>query len=146
MINLDRVGKSNGTMPHEYSARDVILYHLGIGAGAADLDLVYEKAAGGLTVCPTFAVVTLMEPLMKVLPQFNVPLREVLHGEQTIFLEFYIIHDDATGGVFADILLAAAARLAQRIPKKKGQLAAQKTAAVKPHASHHRDTEQGGFR
>ncbi|HJV59267.1 MAG TPA: lytic transglycosylase domain-containing protein [Methylomirabilota bacterium] len=41
---------------------------------------------------------------------------------------------------------AAAARLAQRIPKKKGQLAAQKTAAVKPHASHHRDTEQGGFR
>jgi soluble lytic murein transglycosylase-like protein len=41
---------------------------------------------------------------------------------------------------------AAAARLAQRSPKKKGQLAAQKTAAVKPHVSHHRDTEQGGFR
>jgi soluble lytic murein transglycosylase-like protein len=41
---------------------------------------------------------------------------------------------------------AAAARLAQRSPKKKGQLAAQKTAAVKPHGSHHRDTEQGGFR
>jgi acyl dehydratase len=87
MINLDRVGKSNGTMVHEYSTRDVILYHLGIGAVAADLDLVYEKAAGGLTVCPTYAVVTLMEPLMKLLPQFNVPLRSVLHGEQTIFLE-----------------------------------------------------------
>jgi acyl dehydratase len=65
----------------------VILYHLGIGAGAADLDLVYEKTAGGLKVCPTYSVVTLMEPLMKVLLQFNVPLREVLHGEQTIFLE-----------------------------------------------------------
>ncbi len=87
MINLDRVGKSNGTILHEYSTRDVILYHLGIGAGAADLDLVHEKAVGGLTVCPTYAVVTLMEPLMKVLPQFNVPLREVLHGEQAIFLE-----------------------------------------------------------
>ncbi len=41
---------------------------------------------------------------------------------------------------------AAVARLAQRSPKKKGQLAARKTAAVKPRASHHRDTEQGGFR
>ena len=86
MINLERIGKSNGTTVHEYGTRDVILYHLGIGAGAADLDLVYEKAAGGLTVCPTYAVVTLMEPLMKVLPQFNVPLRDVLHGEQTIHL------------------------------------------------------------
>jgi soluble lytic murein transglycosylase-like protein len=41
---------------------------------------------------------------------------------------------------------AAAARLAERPPKKKGQLAAQKAAAVKPHASRPRDTEQGGFR
>ena len=41
---------------------------------------------------------------------------------------------------------AAAARLAERSPKKKGQLAVQKTATVKPRASHHRDTEQGGFR
>jgi soluble lytic murein transglycosylase-like protein len=41
---------------------------------------------------------------------------------------------------------ATAARLAERSPKKKGHLAAQKTAAVKPRASHHRDTEQGGFR
>ncbi len=41
---------------------------------------------------------------------------------------------------------AAAARLAERSPKKKGQLAAQKTATVKPRASHRHDTEQGGFR
>jgi membrane-bound lytic murein transglycosylase D len=41
---------------------------------------------------------------------------------------------------------AAAARLAERSPKKKGHLAAQKTAAVKPRGSGHRDTEQGGFR
>ena len=41
---------------------------------------------------------------------------------------------------------AAAARLAERTPKKKGQLAAQKAAAVKPRGSHPRDTEQGGFR
>jgi soluble lytic murein transglycosylase-like protein len=41
---------------------------------------------------------------------------------------------------------AAAARLAERPPKKKGQLAAQKAAAVKPHGSRPRNTEQGGFR
>ncbi len=41
---------------------------------------------------------------------------------------------------------AAAARLAERPPNKKGQLAAQKAAAVKPHASRPRGTEQGGFR
>jgi len=41
---------------------------------------------------------------------------------------------------------AAAARLAERSPKKKGHLATQKTATVKPRGSRHRDTEQGGFR
>jgi membrane-bound lytic murein transglycosylase D len=40
----------------------------------------------------------------------------------------------------------SAARLAERTPKKKGQLAVQKAAAVKPHVSRPRDTEQGGFR
>ena len=41
---------------------------------------------------------------------------------------------------------ASAARLAERTPKKKGQLAVQKAAAVKPHVSRPRDTGQGGFR
>jgi len=40
----------------------------------------------------------------------------------------------------------AAARLAERTPKKKGQLAAQKATAVKSRDSRPRDTEQGGFR
>lgn len=87
MINLDAVGKAHGPTVHEYNARDVLLYHLGIGARASDLEFVYEGAAGGLKVCPTFAVVTIMEPLLKVLPRFNVPLESVLHGEQTIILE-----------------------------------------------------------
>ncbi len=53
MIRLDRVGKSNGATVHEYTERDVILYHLGIGARAEDLDFVYEGVNGGLKVCPT---------------------------------------------------------------------------------------------
>jgi acyl dehydratase len=72
-------------MVHEYTERDVILYHLGIGAQAEDLDFVYEGVNGGLKVCPTYAVVPMLEPLMKLLPQFNVPLRNILHGEQVIF-------------------------------------------------------------
>ena len=87
MIRLDLVGKSNGATVHEYTERDVILYHLGIGARAEDLDFVYEGVNGGLKVCPTFAVVPMLEPLMKLLPQFNVPLRNILHGEQVIFPE-----------------------------------------------------------
>ena len=39
-----------------------------------------------------------------------------------------------------------AARLAERTPKKKGPLAAQKATAVKSRDSRPRDTEQGGFR
>ncbi len=87
MIRLDRLGKSNGATVHEYTERDIILYHLGIGARAEDLDFVYEGVNGGLKVCPTYAVVPMLEPLMKLLPQFNIPFRSVLHGEQTIFLE-----------------------------------------------------------
>jgi soluble lytic murein transglycosylase-like protein len=41
---------------------------------------------------------------------------------------------------------ATAARLAERTPKKKGPLAAQKVTAVKSRDSRPRDTEQGGFR
>jgi soluble lytic murein transglycosylase-like protein len=41
---------------------------------------------------------------------------------------------------------ATAARLAERTPKKKGQLAAQKPSAAKARNSRPRDTEQGGFR
>ncbi len=87
MINLDAVGKVNGTAVHEYGSRDVVLYHLGIGARGSDLEFVYEGVLGGLKVCPTYAVVPMLEPLMKVLPRFNVPLKTVLHGEQTIILE-----------------------------------------------------------
>lgn len=87
MIALDWVGKTNGVSVREYTERDVILYHLGIGARPEELALVYEKAPGGLKVCPTFAVIPIMEPLMNILPRFNVQLRNVLHGEQVICME-----------------------------------------------------------
>lgn len=87
MIDLGWIGKSLGTTIHEYGTRDVVLYHLGIGADANDLDMVYEGTAGGLKVCPTYAVVTVMEPLVTALSRLNIPLQSILHGEQAIFPE-----------------------------------------------------------
>jgi len=87
VIRLDRVGKSNGATVHEYDDRDVILYHLGIGARPEDLEFVYEGANGGLKVCPTYAVVPMFEPMVNLLPRFNVPFRSILHGEQAITLD-----------------------------------------------------------
>lgn len=71
-------------MRYRWTARDVILYALGVGAGADDLDLVYE--ARGPRVLPTFAVI----PSSGFLPGFvdavDFELGNLLHGEQSIML------------------------------------------------------------
>jgi len=41
---------------------------------------------------------------------FSAFFQSLRDAQQSIFLEFYLIHDDATGALLADILLAAAAR------------------------------------
>lgn len=87
MMRLERVGETVGPVVHEYGTRDVVLYHLGIGAGPDDLDLVYEGVRGGLKVCPTFAVIPSFPAMMKALSRFEVPLESILHGEETIFIE-----------------------------------------------------------
>jgi acyl dehydratase len=46
-------GRQLGTRTTRYDDRDVILYALAVGAGADDLELVYER---DLTVLPTFAL------------------------------------------------------------------------------------------
>ncbi|KAL5363140.1 hypothetical protein BJX96DRAFT_186598 [Aspergillus floccosus] len=73
----------------KYSSRDVILYHLGIGAKRTDLPLVFEGDPN-FHVLPTFGVVpTYFAPpafdLSYILPNFD--KRMLLHGEQ--FLEIY---------------------------------------------------------
>lgn len=85
-IRMDRIGETIGPEVHEYGVRDVILYHLGIGAGADDLRYVYEGAPGGLIVCPTYAVVPAFGLFMNVLRLLEVPLASILHGEESIVL------------------------------------------------------------
>ncbi len=86
MIQLDAVGEVLGPYVHRYSWRDVVLYHLGIGARASDLEYVYEGVEGGLRVCPSFAVVPILGPYMAVLRRLGVPVASILHGEQTVRL------------------------------------------------------------
>ncbi|EME14458.1 MaoC/PaaZ C-terminal domain-containing protein [Rhodococcus triatomae] len=76
-----------------WTERDVILYHLGLGAGVhsldpAELGWVYEK---DLKVLPTFAMVAgqgvsagAVTPAGMAMPGIDVDLRKILHGGQSL--------------------------------------------------------------
>jgi acyl dehydratase len=73
---------------HSWSPDDVILYHLGLGAGAppddpGELAYTYET---GLKVLPSFGVIPAQDSLLWLLrnPGFDVPHTSILHGEQEI--------------------------------------------------------------
>lgn len=82
-INTDIIGKKIKGEPFQYNEDTVILYALGIGAGAKDLDFVYEKQ---LKVYPTFAVIPFFPTLVPIATQANLNMFTVLHGEQRIIL------------------------------------------------------------
>lgn len=86
MIDINQVGLTIGPFEHRLHWREIILYHLGIGFGASDLDYVYERAAGGLKVCPSYAVIPVFQPFFEVLEKLKIDLKTVLHGEQAIRL------------------------------------------------------------
>ncbi|WP_027503624.1 MaoC/PaaZ C-terminal domain-containing protein [Rhodococcus sp. UNC363MFTsu5.1] len=78
-----------------WTERDVLLYHLGLGAGVnsldpAELGWVYEK---GLRVLPTFAMVAgqgisagNLRPAGMNMPGIDIDLRKILHGGQSLTL------------------------------------------------------------
>ncbi|MDT7672625.1 MAG: hypothetical protein QOD82_527, partial [Pseudonocardiales bacterium] len=74
----------------EWTASDVLLYHLGVGAGADPVDPRELRYAheDDLRVLPTFGVVapTLRdtEPPKVELPGIDIDLASVLHGHQEI--------------------------------------------------------------
>src|SRR6058998_502582 len=75
-----------------YTARDTILYALGLGAGIGDaaasgnLRYVYEDAPGGLAALPTLAVVLATGPFWMQDPATGIDWRRILHGEQALRL------------------------------------------------------------
>ena len=89
------VGFSTGESEYAYTKDDVILYHLGVGAGvpatdANELEYTYEK---DLKVLPSFGVIPtfgLMGSIGNV-PGLEFNFAMLLHGEQDITLHLWDI-------------------------------------------------------
>ena len=83
-VDLSIIGTKTEPIVFEYTWKDIVLYHIGVGAGEKDLSLVYENAPGGLNVLPSFCVV----PAIKAFPYLgeNIEWSRMLHGEQLIRL------------------------------------------------------------
>jgi 3-hydroxyacyl-CoA dehydrogenase/3a,7a,12a-trihydroxy-5b-cholest-24-enoyl-CoA hydratase len=80
-IDLSLVGQKLPPTAFEYDDRDVMLYALGVGAGADELQYVYER---GLKVIPTFGVVPAFPALMSLVTVGKINPVMLLHGEQRI--------------------------------------------------------------
>jgi len=78
------MGKKTEPSVFQYTWRDVVLYALGVGATAEELSFVYENAAGGLKVLPSFCVV----PAIRAFPYLSEDIEWslMLHGEHAIKL------------------------------------------------------------
>ncbi len=80
-LNMDALGKKLGLMKKDYTWKDVVLYALGVGAGAEELDYTYEK---NLKVIPTFSIAAVFDFLGQIASASNMNLAGILHGEQEL--------------------------------------------------------------
>ncbi len=80
-LNPDAVGKPIGPVTRDYTWKDVVLYALGVGAGASELEYCYEKK---LKVLPSFSIAAVFEFLTHIVVASNVNLAGILHGEQRL--------------------------------------------------------------
>jgi len=83
-FDFTQVGKRCDPLTFSYAWKDVVLYHLGIGARADELDFLSE--ANGPRVYPTFAVVPAFAANLQVLSGIGGNLLTVVHGAQRIVL------------------------------------------------------------
>jgi acyl dehydratase len=88
MLSDTLIGSDLGTLDSAWKPDDVILYHLGLGAGSdftnpAELRYVYER---DLVVLPSFSVRFLPPFLQRLmaLDGFDVPLSSILHGRHEL--------------------------------------------------------------
>ncbi len=84
MLDLDLVGKPGAPSRFEYGWKDVVLYALGIGAKADELDYLYEGR--GPKTYPSFAVVPTFGPMFELLSRSGGNLAMVVHGAQKVAL------------------------------------------------------------
>jgi acyl dehydratase len=83
-IQRDLVGKTSAPITHTYTWKDTVLYALGVGAKAEDLDFLFEM--NGPKVLPTFAVVPSFHAMIAVIGQLGANPTMAVHGEQKVVL------------------------------------------------------------
>ncbi len=81
-LNPDSVGLRSASFELDYDWKSLVLYALGIGAKASELDYLYE--ARGPKVYPTYAVVPTYPVLMDLLERSGASLSGVVHNAQAI--------------------------------------------------------------
>ncbi|MFO0561900.1 MAG: MaoC/PaaZ C-terminal domain-containing protein [Polyangiales bacterium] len=81
-FTIDAVRKDTEPFSFSYSWKDAVLYALGVGAKASELDYLYEGR--GPKVLPSFAVIPAFEPVMKAIERINGPMDKVVHGTQRV--------------------------------------------------------------
>lgn len=81
-LNLDALGKVLGPETFEYGPDQAILYALGVGVEANELQFLYEN---NLKVLPSFCVVaTRRSKHLGIYQLLNISLQKLLHGENRI--------------------------------------------------------------
>ncbi len=82
-LDLDVIGVRKGPVTFSYTWRDVVLYALSVGATEEELSFIYENAAGGLQVLPSFCIV----PSHRAFPDLgDLDMSRFVHGEQEIWI------------------------------------------------------------
>lgn len=84
-IDPRAAGATTDLHHHRYSWRDQVIYALGIGARRAELPYLYEQAAGGLKVYPTYAVVPAFPVVVELLRRAGADLAKVVHTGQRVW-------------------------------------------------------------
>jgi len=83
-IQVDVVVQKSQPIQHRYDWKDTVLYALGVGAKADELDFLFEM--NGPKVLPTFAVVPSFSAMASVVAQVGANPVMVVHGEQKVDL------------------------------------------------------------
>lgn len=90
-FDLSIVGKPGEPSTFEYQWKDVVLYALGIGAKADELDYLFEGR--GPKTYPSFAVVPAFAPMFALLAKSGGNFAMVVHGGQKVRMHKPIPHE-----------------------------------------------------
>jgi acyl dehydratase len=83
-LDLSTVGQRTEAFRYEYDFHQTILYALGVGAQADELDYLYEGR--GPRVLPSFAVVPSYAPVARLFETSRCDMTALLHGAQVVRL------------------------------------------------------------